>query len=291
MNRTDGYKIRSDDPMYQIVPHIMPTRADASNNIRLDIDMAPIQDYIKKRRKEGRSVSHMSVIVAAYIRTVSQNPYLNRFVVNKKIYARNHLCVSFVTLIPQTGGETVNKVYFNLDDTIDIVNEKINKVVESSTVAIEDNAMDRFAGTLLAIPGLLRIGVVLLKALDKVFSMPFWAINGSPFHTSLFITNLASIRTNAVHHHLYEFGTTGVFIAMGQPEMKTYINDDGEADEKKIMELCITTDERIASGSYFGRCFKVISKYLKNPELLETPPEQVIKDPDIICKHPKWICK
>ena len=32
---------------------------------------------------------------------------------------------------------------------------------------------------------------------------------------SLGITNLASIRTNHIYHHCYEFGTTSVFMAMG----------------------------------------------------------------------------
>ena len=36
------------------------------------------------------------------------------------------------------------------------------------------------------------------------------------FHASLSLTNLASIRTNHIYHHVYEFGTISVF-SHGQP--------------------------------------------------------------------------
>ena len=292
MYRTDGYRVHTKyDPMYEIVPHIMNRRLDATNNIKVPISLDPIQDYTRKCRKNGTPMSHMAVIIAAYVRVASQNPLLNRFSINRKVYARNHFCVSFVTLVPQTGGETVNKVYFDLDDTIFEVNEKLANAIDLSKVQLEDNAMDKFANAILRIPGLLRIGVSFLKFLDRMFTMPFWAVNASPFHTSFWITNLASIRTAAVQHHLYEFGTSSVFLAMGKPELKTYINDDGEVDQEKIIELSITTDERIASGSYLGRCFRELEKYLKNPTLLEEKPEKVVKDPDIVHKNPKWISK
>ena len=47
------------------------------------------------------------------------------------------------------------------------------------------------------------------------------------------------------------------------------------------MPLGVTMDERICSGSYFAVAFRKMKYYLKNPELLETPPEKVIEDPEI----------
>ena len=138
---------------------------------------------------------------------------------------------------------------------------------------------------------LVQIGAIgLIKFVDKYFTLPFSIINASPFHTSLFVTNLASIRTNTIHHHLYEFGTTGIFISMGQPKKKAVVNGE-TVEEQKIMELGIVTDERIANGHYYGRCFRELNRYLKNPELLETKPETVVKDPDVRKKNPKFIVK
>ena len=290
MYRADGYRVRTNDAMYELVPYIMPYRYDASNSVTVDIDLDLMQDYIKKCRKKGINMSHMSIIIAGALRIASQNPFLNRFVMNRKIYARNHFCVSFVTLQPGKTSDTVNKLYFNLDDDIFTVNQKVQEAIERTQQPTSQNALDKLMASLLRIPFLVGAAVGVLKFIDKYFTLPFSIINASPFHTSLFITNLASIRTNAIYHHLYEFGTTGIFISMGQPERR--IEKNGETvEEKKIMPLGIVTDERIANGHYYGRCFRELNRYYKNPELLEVPPEQVVRDPDVRKKNTKFIVK
>ena len=290
MYRADGYRVRSNDAMYELVPYIMPYRYDASNSVTVDIDLDLMQDYIRKCRKKGINMSHMSIIIAGALRIASQNPFLNRFVMNRKIYARNHFCVSFVTLQPGKTSDTVNKLYFNLDDDIFTVNRKVQEAIERTQQPTSQNALDKLMASLVRLPFLVGAVVGVLKFIDKYFTLPFSIINISPFHTSLFITNLASIRTNAIYHHLYEFGTTGIFISMGQPERR--IEKNGETvEEKKIMPLGIVTDERIANGHYYGRCFRELNRYYKNPELLEVPPEQVVRDPDVRKKNTKFIVK
>ncbi|MGN1334038.1 MAG: hypothetical protein ACI4U1_02895 [Anaerovoracaceae bacterium] len=290
MYRADGSRVRSNDAMYELVPYIMPYRYDASNSVTVDIDLGLMQEYIRKCRKKGINMSHMSIIIAGALRLASQNPCLNRFVMNRKIYARNHFCVSFVTLQPGKTSDTVNKLYFNLDDDIFAVNSKVQEAIERTQQPASQNAMDKLMASLVRIPFLVGAAVGVLKFIDKYFTLPFSIINASPFHTSLFVTNLASIRTNAIYHHLYEFGTTGIFISMGQPEKR--IEKNGETvEEKKIMPLGIVTDERIAHGQYYGRCFRELNRYYKNPELLEVPPEQIVKDPDINHKRHKFIVK
>ena len=86
------------------------------------------------------------------------------------------------------------------------------------------------------------------------------------FHTSLFITNLASINTNYIYHHCYEFGTTSVFICMGKPEQDPLHPDDRR---KKRMPLGVVMDERIATGIEYSRFFAAFMRYLKTPEVLE----------------------
>ena len=290
MYRADGYRVRTNDAMYELVPYIMPYRYDASNSVTVDIDLDLMQDYIRKCRKKGINMSHMSIIIAGALRIASQSPFLNRVVMNRKIYARNHFCVSFVTLQPGKTSDTVNKLYFNLDDDIFTVNRKVQEAIERTQQPTSQNALDKLMASLVRIPFLVGAAVSVLKFIDKYFTLPFSIINASPFHTSLFITNLASIRTNAIYHHLYEFGTTGIFISMGQPERR--IEKNGETvEEKKIMPLGIVTDERIANGHYYGRCFRELNRYYKNPELLEVPPEQVVRDPDVRKKNTKFIVK
>ena len=290
MYRADGYRVTGTNAMYELMPYVMPLRYDASNCITEEIDLDLMQDYVRKCRKKGIAMNHMSILIAAGLRLYSQNPYLNRFTKNKRIYARNHFSVTFVTLQPGKPCDTACKVYFNLDDDIFTVNQKVQDAIAKTQEADSQNEIDKLMAKLMRIPCLIGTAMGLFHFLDRFFWLPFPICDASPFHTSLFITNLASIRTGAIYHHLYEFGTTGIFISMGQPE-KRLVKNGETIEEKKIMPLGIVTDERIANGHYYGRCFKELVRYLKNPEILETKPETVVHDPDVKVKNPKWIVK
>lgn len=279
--RADGKKLRKIDPMYKVAPHIMSKRVDSMNMITIDIPYDPMHEYIMKKRKEGIRISHMALVIAAYIRTMAEFPELNRFVVNKKVYARNEIAVGMVVLQSLEDHEgTMSKMYFEKNNTVFEVNDIINKYVEENRESPEKNSTEKIIKVLLSVPGLLRGGVNFLKFLDKHGLLPKTIINASPFHMSLGITNLASIRTNHIYHHCYEFGTTGMFMAMGITR-EIPVRKNGEITFVRSLPIGVTMDERICSGSYFATAFKALKKYLTNPELLETPPEKVIEDPGL----------
>lgn len=267
--RADGKRVRNADPMYTVAAHIMDKRVDSMNMTTIDIPYAPIQEYINKKRKDGIQISHMAMVIAAYIKTISQFPELNRFIVNKKIYERNEIAVGMVVLQSLESHEgTMSKMYFDINDDIFAVNQKINDYVNANRETPENNGTEKIIKFLLSIPGLLTVGVKLFKFLDRYGLLPKFIIDMSPFHMSLGITNLASIRTNHIYHHCYEFGTTSVFLAMGNsrevPKRK-----GGEIVFEKTIPIGVTMDERICSGSYFASAFRVLKKYLANPEMLE----------------------
>lgn len=277
--RADGKRLRNTDPMYRVGAHIMDKRIDSMNMCTIDIPYAPLQDYINKKRKEGISVSHMALVIAAYVRTMAKYPELNRFIVNKKVYARNEIAVGMVVLQSLESHEgTMSKMYFEITDTVFDVNNKINTYVTENREAPENNGTEKIIKVLLSVPGLLTVGVKVFKFLDKHGLLPKAIIDMSPFHMSLGITNLASIRTNHIYHHCYEFGTTSLFLAMGSlrevPKRK-----GGEVVFERSLPIGATMDERICSGSYFATAFRYMKKLLANPEVLELPPEEVIEDP------------
>lgn len=280
--RADGKRVRNADPMYRVAAHIMNKRVDSMNMITIDIPYEPMQEYINQKRKEGISISHMSLVIAAYLRTMAKYPELNRFIVNKKPYQRKEIAVGMVVLQSLESHEgTMSKMYFDKKDTIFDVNNKINTYVTENREAPEKNGTEKIIKFLLSFPGLLTVGVGLFKLLDKYGLLPKFIINMSPFHMSLGITNLASIRTNHIYHHCYEFGTTSVFMAMGNlrevPKRK-----GGEIVFERSLPIGVTMDERICSGSYFATAFRYMKKMLANPELLEQPPEEIA--PDIAIK-------
>ena len=281
-DRADGKMLRHTDPMYRIVAHIMEKRSDALNSITLDIPLEPIEKYIRMKKKEGQSMSHMAVILAAFNRTVCEFPALNRFVVNKRIYARNEVAIGMVVLrAGKTGAETMGKIYLQPEDTIIDVEARIQKYVEDNRDVGGENATDKIIKTLVGLPGLLRVAVSLLKWMDWHNLLPKSIIDASPMHNTMVFTNLASIRTNHIYHHAYDFGTTSLVMAAGNTREVPRRNRDGEIEHVKCLPLGLVMDERIASGYYFSCAFRRIKEYLRNPALLEEPPEKIIADPEL----------
>lgn len=273
MKRKDGIRIKITDPMYTVAAHIMDKRMDSMNMITIDIPVDPVADYVHRKRDEGMKISRLAVLLAAYIRVIDEFPKLNHFIVNSNIYARNELAVGMVVL---QGGDitrqgTMSKIYFQPTDNVYKVQERLTTYIDENRKENPENGTEKIVAALLSIPGLLRGGVKILRWMDKHGLLPKSIIDMSPFHISLVITDLASIRTNAIYHHIYEFGTTSVAMAMGInreiPKRK-----GGEIIHEKCMPLGIVMDERIASGSYFALAFRRFQDYMAHPEKLEEIP-------------------
>lgn len=275
--RADGRRVKNANPMYTVAAYVMNQRNDAMNMIEEFIPVEPIQNYMRVRRGEGRPVSHLAVVMAAYIRTVAEYPELNRFVVNKRIYARNELAVGMVVLKPGETDGTMNKIYFELEDDVFTVQKRIDEYVAANRESGDTNSTDQLITILLKIPGLVNFGVGVFKLMDRYGLLPKSIIKASPFHTSLVITNLASIRTNHIYHHIYNFGTTSMIIAMGNlREIPTRTKNGVEF--VRCMPLGVVMDERICTGSYYARAFAKMRKYLNDPTLLEGEPEVVRRE-------------
>lgn len=267
--RADGKRVKGLSAIVQALPHIMPRRYDAQNWSNDYIDEEIVRGYIRQKRREGISVTHMSVLAAAYYKAVLENPKLNYFIMNRKVYERNHFCFSFVILKTRADGtpdETVIKVFLDPEDTVFTITDKIKEQIDRNLVSAHNNNTDKFANIAFSIPGLARFVFWLAYQLDQWGLLPRKIIDLSPFHTSLFITNLASINTNYIYHHCYEFGTTSVFICMGKPVQDPLHPDD---KCKKLMPLGVVMDERIATGIEYSRFFAAFLRYLKTPEVLE----------------------
>lgn len=275
--RKDGKRVRGADAMYTLIPYIMKHRYDAMNMIEVDIPIAAMQAYLNRKRSEGVPMSHLGVVLAGYLRTVAEFPLLNRFVVNKRIYARNEFPVAMVVLKPGETEGTMSKMRFEPGDDIFTVHRKMNEYIEKNRQVGDTNATDDLMRRLLSVPGLANVGVGLFKLLDRYGLLPKSLIDASPFHASLVITNLASIRTNHIFHHLYEFGTSSVFIALGNMREVARRTRDGISFERSL-PMGVVTDERICSGSYFARAFRRFRQYLLDPSLLEGPPAVVNSD-------------
>lgn len=263
--------------MYTLAPYFMRNRSDAQNAITVTVPYENVHNYVLDARKRGYKFSHLTVVLSAIIRTVAEFPELNRFVVNSKIYAHNELKVAMVVLRPSDNNPSMSKMKFDLYDTVFDVNDKVEAFIAENNKSTSNTKVDKLFKTLVSCGPLMRFVLGTFRCLDKIGWLPKGIINLSPFHGSLVFTNLASIRTNHIYHHVYDFGTMGMVIAMGNnidtPKMKK-----GEMVLEKQIPFGIVMDERLCDGHRYAQAFASIEKYLKNPTLLETPPETVNVD-------------
>lgn len=269
--RPDGIRVKEADPMYALVPYFLTKRYDAMNMVTIDIPVEPMRKYINEKRKEGQPVSHLGLVLAAYLRTAAEFPLINRFIGNKKVYQHKDFTVSMVVLRPKTDGDVMSKIHFEMTDDIFQVQKRIDDYIASNR-GDEDQALDKAMRILLHIPGLMGAAIGLLRFLDKHGLLPQALVNVSPFHASLLISNLASIRTNHIYHHVYQFGTTSIGITMGNMREVPRRLRSGEIVHEKCIPLGVVMDERICSGHYFARAFARLKEYLADPGLLEGPP-------------------
>lgn len=268
--RPDGTRVKGLSPIVQALPHVMPKRFDAQNWASDYVDENILKTFIRSKRREGHRVTHMSVLVAAYYKAALENPKVNYFIMNRKVYKRNHFCFSFVILKTRADGtpdETTLKVFLDPADDVFTISSKIQEHIDRNLEAAHNNNTDKFANFAFGVPGLARFVFWLAYHLDLHGLLPRKIIDLSPFHTSLFITNLASINTSYIFHHCYEFGTTSVFVCMGKPVQDPLAP---EGVRKRLMPLGVVMDERIATGIEYSRFFAAFERYLKNPRLLET---------------------
>ena len=268
--RPDGKRVKDLPPIVAAIPYIMPKRYDAQNTITEYIDEELIKSYIREKRRTGVRINHMAVIIAAYYRAVMYNPKLNYFIMNSKVYKRNHFCVSFVILKKLADGrpdETSLKIFLTPEDTVFSIQQKITDAVSANAATEQKNNTDKFARMMFSIPLLPKLVIWLAYHLDKLGLLPRKIIDLSPFHTSMFITNLASIKTSYIHHHCYEFGTTSVFVCMGKP-VPDYMGGDLT---RKVMPIGVVMDERICTGYEYAAFYSDFKGYLRDLSQLETP--------------------
>ncbi len=274
MGRADGKLVKNEVPMYYLIPHFLTERSDSMNMITIDIPIDPLRNYMNAKRKEGHHISHMALMMTAYVHMAAEFPSLNRFIMNRRIYQHTDMKISLVVLRP--GGandDTMSKLDIRPEDTIFDVQKKIDDYVELNASAAESTSLDKWMRGICSLNWLMRLGINVIRWADKHNLLPRAVIDVSPFHASLLLTNLASIRTNHIYHHVYNFGTTGVAIAMGNLRDVPKKGRDGQVELVRCMPLGVVMDERIASGHYFALAFARFKELLAHPELLEQPAE------------------
>ena len=283
-DRIDGRRVRTLAPMAQITAYFQVERNTCSNLFEESFEITHIDRYIRQKRREGLTdfgITH--VLLAAYVRGVAKYPQLNRFISGQKVYSRGNdiqYCMVIKKEMTVDSPDTSIKVHLTPADTAADIYHKLNAAVESVKATKElDSNLDNLIQYLNLIPSVvLKFTVWLLKLLDYFGLLPKFLLELSPFHGSLFFTSMGSLGIPPIYHHLYDFGNLPVFGAFGCKRKAVEVQEDGTITPRKYIDVKFVLDERICDGYYYATFFKYYRRLLRNPEILDQPPEEVVQD-------------
>lgn len=282
--RKDGIKLKKVDPIIRFTSYIMPRRYDAQCEITKEVLCDGMDQFIRQQGELGVKISYMHIVVAAIVRMLALRPRLNRFIMSGRVYARKKIYISFAVKkhLDDDAEETTIKLGFTGHESLFEIKQMMDQEIAKSNISKEPTKTDKMANKLLKLPHIILAPAVgFLKMLDKLGIMPNAVVEASPFHTSCFVTNLKSIGTEHIYHQIYDFGTCGIFVAMGKEKMQPVVDENNNIVPAKIMKLGIVLDERLADGFYGAKSLKVAVKHMQNPSLLTERLESVMLDPDL----------
>ncbi|MBQ7473297.1 MAG: hypothetical protein IJS79_02995 [Oscillospiraceae bacterium] len=281
-DRRDGRLLRSLPAFSKFIPYIMPTRNDAHIFYDESFEITGVDRALRRLRVEGyKGIGMLHFLIAAYIRCISMLPGINRFIAGRRIYAHDDITIVMAVKrsLSVDASETTIKVHFQPTDTILDVYRKMNEKIEEIKTSEEDNNTEEVAEALTKMPRfLLRFAIAVLRVMDYFGLIPESLIEASPFHGSMIITDLGSLRIGPVFHHIYNFGTLPVFIAFGAKRHAYEIDRHGKVVDNKYVDCKFVMDERIADGHYFAQFLQAYRYIFQHPEILEKAPSRVIED-------------
>lgn len=262
-------RVKNLDAVHKIMPFLMPNRCAAEVYYVEKIDVTELLEYMDKintGKEKHEKTTLFHAIVTGVAKTVYNRPLLNRYVSGKRFYDRSEMSFSFVAKnkLEDNSEERLIILKANEDMNINDISEKILKTV-SKTRKDNSNDMNDILGLVTMFPRFITSFIMwCFRKLDFYGLVPSFVSDGDPNYTTVLLSNLGSVKADCCYHHLNNYGTNSIVMTVG-------IIHDEEIDGKirKIVNLGLTLDERIADGIYFAKSAKLLKYILENPKLLE----------------------
>lgn len=283
-DRRDATLVRDLDSMHVFMPLMLPNRADNEAFIQELVDMSAIEAYLERKNAQNPEYkfTFFHVFLAALARTIEMRPRLNRFIIGNRYFDRNHITFSFIVKKAFSDNADESIMILKYDPAsekpaIDMVHDKIADFVYSVRKTEKKDGTTDILDTLAKTPMWMRkLIVAILRSLDAHGHMPKDLANEDPYNSSVFVSNLGSIKLNAGYHHLANWSTNSIFVVIGEKHKQPFYGEDGSVAVKTAINLGLTLDERIADGYYYSKSIRLMKKLLAEPALLDIPAKEAL---------------
>lgn len=272
-DRYDAYRIRDIDGIHFYMAYLMPKRTEAEVYINEKIDVTELLKYIEKKNATGeRKVTVFHCVIAAVIRTIMMRPLLNRYISGKRYYMRNEISLGFTVKRQfEDHAEETLMIYRPKDEeNLEAITDRISSKVKSIRKEKKGQSVDDILNIVKKLPKpIMNLFMFFMRTVDVLGLMPKSFSSVDTNYCTVLLSNLGSIKCDAVYHHLNNMGTNGIVITIGEIHKEVMVDENGEQVVRDVVSLGVTLDERIADGFYFARSLKLVKHLFKNPELLD----------------------
>ena len=277
-DRKDARLVRDIDAFHAFMVHLYPNRTDAEVYMHAELDIGPLLNYMaEKNANLDDSRYKMTIfhaVVAAIAKVIKMRPLLNRYISGRRFFDRDGITLSFVAKKQFTDHAEEALMILRPDDsyTLDDYTRRIVGEVREARTGGEEYGADGILNLLQKMPlWVNRLVAWGLYKLDNIGKVPADIYDVDPNQTTVLLSNLGSIKCDAVYHHLNNFGSNSIIITIGEAKTLHEMGSDGTVKARSILPMGLTIDERIADGFYFARSIKVIEYILAHPQLLDAP--------------------
>jgi hypothetical protein len=273
--RPDGELVRDLPPTKGIVPYLMRGRNEAAVYFEQQIAMRHADAYIREFNvaHPDTPITVQHLLMWAIAQILEQYPTMNRFVVGGRLYQRKDIWFTYSAKQSLKGKSPLIVIKRRFDpaepftDMVRDMQEQLREDKYSGRMGPSEQE----AALILRFPGVVRRMILAAGRVGDAFGLlPAKMIEHDPLYASVFFANLASIGMDACYHHLYEYGSIGIFGVIGRPVPEPGSPTSGP-DRRRTMTLRWTFDERCEDGVVAGYALKRCKQILEDPQGMGLP--------------------
>ncbi len=253
------------------MPYVMRKRSESTVYFEQRIDVRNAERFVRafnEAHPETRTTL-FQVMLWASRQGLVEHPALNRFVAGGRLYQRKGIWISYSAKQRMKRGAPlmVLKREFDADESYLRMVTEMRSQLHSAKFSGEKSSVDSELGLVLMLPGLLRrVVFAAYRGLEAFGMFPAVFIDNDPLYASVFLTDLGSLGLDPAYHHLYEYGTIGIFGAIGRARTELVGDPNtGRMERQRIATLRWSFDERVEDGLYAGYGIKFVKRLIEDP--------------------------
>lgn len=281
-DRKDGRLLRSLPAISKFIPYFLRDRGSSGILYEEDLDVTAADKCLRQERVNGyKNIGFLHFFIAAYIRCISMLPGLNRFIVGRRVFARDEIDIVLTVKRSETleSSDTRVKIRFEATDTIFDVYRKINtRIDELRTEEVSGTFEDLMESFSRAPRLFIRLGVLVLRIMDYFGWLPQSWLDRSPLHASMLIQDAGMLKTAPAYIQMGNVGTLPVALSVGARHHVYEMDKTGLVTDTKHIVCKAVIDSRIADARYYSQFLNAMRYIFQHPEILERSPTRVVED-------------